>query len=123
MGEVAAVTLPWVDAWDASAAPLTIVISGTGAGGTLALDGSYVPDTSRGAGEALVFKKLDGLPNCADTWLYFARDGRWHVGSTYDKDRQRPSCRLRSQECEVGQLPGEMCAWEVFHRGVYGVSA
>jgi len=45
-------------------------------------------------------------------WLYYANDGRWHVGTMFESSGRRPSWRLRSAACKPGTLPGAAGGWQ-----------
>eukprot|EP00931_Biecheleriopsis_adriatica_P004228 TRINITY_DN10592_c0_g1_i1.p1 TRINITY_DN10592_c0_g1~~TRINITY_DN10592_c0_g1_i1.p1 ORF type:complete len:718 (+),score=154.17 TRINITY_DN10592_c0_g1_i1:32-2185(+) len=75
------------------------------------VNGTYYLQPNSNYSEAPVYKLWAGLRE-RGLFLYYARDGRWHVGSEFEKRRMQPSWRLRSAPVSTGTLPGKAQYWE-----------
>jgi len=74
-----------------------------------ALSGVYIAQHRRNNRDAPSFVRKTGLVH--NLWLYYSRDGHWHLGGTYEMNEHMPGWRLRSRECKPGKLPEET-GWE-----------
>jgi len=74
------------------------------------LSGTYVLQ-HQSLRRAPTYKRLSATLE-PEWWLYYATDGRWHVGRRYQKDRKWPTRRLRSGVCKPGTLPKSAVSWQ-----------
>eukprot|EP00930_Biecheleria_cincta_P008638 TRINITY_DN110166_c0_g1_i1.p1 TRINITY_DN110166_c0_g1~~TRINITY_DN110166_c0_g1_i1.p1 ORF type:complete len:761 (-),score=107.72 TRINITY_DN110166_c0_g1_i1:214-2496(-) len=81
-------------------------------GPTLALGGVYELQAVPSNRDPPVFLRQTCCALGPNLWLYYARDGRWHVGRDHERNQQMPGWRLRSAECKAGTLPSAAGPWE-----------
>lgn len=108
----------WQDA-DAEVRCAVVEVLGASVEG---VDGRYDLQPREKPSSPPFFKRF-GAPVGPEFWLYYATDGRWHIGSHAGLEQRRPTRRFRSVECEPGTLPCDVKVWQECEGGPYARTA